>query len=217
MKHIIFVIAFLVGSSSLMAQSKFQGTVKYSWNISGEGVEAFQFMMPTGSTLITSKHGSRLIIEGGMMSEMMGEIAYNAKSKKSFQLKVDAKTASELPADEAPTGPEPTITKEDEVIEILGYSCQKYRVESMQNGAETTQYVWTTDAFSIYDSGKNASISMGTSTKLEGFPMKIVVTEGPVTMEMLVTELTPGKPSKALFSVPKDYTMEPYDPSGMGM
>jgi len=214
MKNILLLIGIVLVQLTVTAQSKFQGTIKYSWEFSGEGVESFGFMMPTGTTLITSKFGSRLGFEGGMMSEMMGEFVYNTKKKKSYTIKVDQKTASELPAEEEEAKAEPTITKEDEIITILGHACQKYLITTTQDGVESTQQVWTTNDISIYDSGNNASMALGGAAKIEGFPMKVMVEQGGITMIMTVTELNPGSPSKALFSVPKDYTMEPYDPSG---
>lgn len=214
MKHLLLLIGFVLVQITVTAQSKFQGTIKYSWEFSGEGVESFGYMMPTGTSLITSKFGSRLAFEGGMMAGMMGEFVYNTKKKKSYTIKVDQKTASELPAEEEVETLEPTITKTEETATILGHSCQKYLITTMVNGEESSQQVWTTSDISIYDSGNNASMALGGTAKIEGFPMKVVVEQGGITMVMTVTELTPGAPSKTLFSVPKDYTMEPYDPSG---
>lgn len=214
MKHLLLLIGLVFVQLTVTAQTKFQGTIKYSWEFSGEGVESFGFMMPTGTSLITSKFGSRLAFEGGMMADMMGEFIYNTKKKKSYTIKVDKETASELPAEETAAMPEQTITKADEVIDILGHPCQKYLITTMQDGVETTQQVWTASDISIYDSGNNASMALGGTAKIEGFPMKVMVEQGGITMIMTVTELTPGNPSKSLFSVPKGYTMEPYDPSG---
>ncbi len=208
MKNILLLIGIVFVQLTVTAQAKFQGTIKYSFEISGEGAEVYGLMMPTGMTLITSKFGSRFGFEGGMMGEMMEEIVYNTKKKKSYSINVDEKTATELPADEEAAKPETTVTKEDEIITILGHACQKYLVTTMQDGVESTQYLWATNEISIYESGNSASMATGGDAKIEGFPMKVMSEQEGMTVIIMVTELTPGSPSKKLFSVPKDYTLE---------
>ena len=210
MKHLILLFAILVSGLSSFAQKPFAGTVNYKWQLIGEGVEQMEAFMPTNMILVFGKGGARVSFQGGMMGAMMGEFMYSAKSKKSYMIKESEKTAYEVTEEEGEAEPASTYDKEDEIINILGYSCQKYKVTSISDGVETSSYVWVTDQIKPYNADKGSSLGMTGVGSGIGFPLKVMtMTEG-MTIVMTVGEINTTAPSKTLFSVPKGYAVEPF-------
>lgn len=218
---LLFVLAFLAFTS--FAQTPFQGTLKYSWKVMGEGVEQYEAMMPTGHTLKVRGSDTRFSMEGGMLSAMMGNIVSQGKKGVTYMIKDDESTAYKMKAEEAKEEvADPVVTKEDEVIQIAGYDCQKYSVVSTVSGMEMTQYVWVNEKWTM-PSGNGASSMMGGGSSIKGIkgvPMKIMVNQGPMTMVMTVSSVDLTVPAKTEFKVPKGYKVEDFDPNmfgGMGM
>jgi Domain of unknown function (DUF4412) len=222
MRKLTALILACVATLAAWAQTPFQGTLNYSWKFMGEGVEQFEAMMPTGSVLKVRGKDSRFEMEGGMLSAMMGDILAIGKKGEAYMLKDDESTAYKMKKDDKEEGEEiaPVITKEDEVIQIAGYDCQKYSVTTSADGMEITQYVWVNEKFTMPEAGGGGMLGATSVKGVKGLPMKIMVNQGPMTMVMTVTSVDLTLPEKALFKVPKGYKIEDFDPAmfgGMGM
>lgn len=209
MRTVLFAVCFLM-SSVLIAQKPFAGTVNFKWNIAGEGAEMMEAMMPTNLVVVFGKAGSRVTFEGGMMSAMFGEFVYNAKSDKSYMIKADEEVAYLMSDEEENAQPVSSYDKEDEIITIQGYACQKYKMTSMSNGVESVSYVWLTNDIKPYHSDKGSKIGFNGVSADMGFPMKIVTSADGITVTMTAEKIDPTVPNKALFAVPKGYDVKPY-------
>lgn len=228
MKKLLFT--FLMAMSLTLtgfAQEQFQGTLTYGFKFMGEGVEQMEAFLPTAYTFQVRKSDMLMEIEGGMAAMMMGKILVLGKKGETYMLKDADKTAYSMNDDkkeeEAEEG-EPTVEKEDETIEILGYECQKYKVTKSTPEGEVVQYVWVTDKLAFPETkGGTASGGMGAGMAIKGIkglPLKTMVNQGPMTVTLTATALQIESLDKNLFKIPKGYDKEPFNPdmfSGMGM
>ena len=115
---------------------------------------------------------------------------------------------------------DPTVTKEDEVLTIAGYECQKYTVVSQTPQGENTSYLWTTDKFAIPKSEKSAGGGMSgmlDAKGVPGTPLKIMTSQMGMTVTITANEVSTKAPSKSMFKFPKGYAKEDFDMSKMGM
>lgn len=220
MKKVLSLFAVLgFVASFAMAQETFQGTVHYSFNIQGEGVEAFQAMMPTGMEIAVLKSDMSVEIKGGMAAAMMGRTLTKSKKGQSYMIKDSEETVyvMEKKDDSDPAADaKPEITKEDEApVMISGYSCQKYKMVQTTPMGEQSSYVWATDKLKMPASDGSGMGGMISSEGLPGMPMKVVTSQGPMTITLEVTKLDRSTPDKKLFKLPKGYKQEPFDPNAM--
>lgn len=220
MKKVLSLLSVLVFVASFaLAQETFQGTVHYSFNIQGEGVEAFQAMMPTGMDIAVLKSDMSVEIKGGMAAAMMGRTLTKGKKGQSYMIKDSEETiyVMEKKDEEDPAAnAKPTITKEDEApITISGYSCQKYKVVQNTPMGEQSSFIWATDKLQMPKTDGGGMSGMISSEGLPGMPMKVVTSQGPMTIVLEVTKLDRTAPAKSLFKLPKGYKQEPFDPNAM--
>ena len=120
--------ALLVIASTAFAQSPFQGTIKYDFNMDGEGIEAYKAMLPTGMEITVLKTDVITEIKGGMAAMAMGRTITKTKTGISYMIKDSEETIYVMdPAkmkkegDDDAAAADPTVTKEDEVLTIAGY------------------------------------------------------------------------------------------------
>ena len=219
--------ALMVIAGSAFAQTPFQGTIKYDFNMTGEGIEAYQAMLPTGMEITVLKTDVISEIKGGMAAMAMGRTITKTKTGISYMIKDSEETIYVMdPAkmkkdgDEDATETDPVVTKEDEVLTIAGYECQKYTVVSQTPQGESTAYLWTTDKFSIPKSSKGANSGMSgmlDAKGVPGTPLKIMTSQMGMTVTITANEVSTKAPSKTLFKMPKGYAKEDFDISKMGM
>ncbi|MFM2375287.1 MAG: hypothetical protein RLZZ165_384 [Bacteroidota bacterium] len=217
--------ASLLVMSAAMAQSPFQGTIQYKMDFIGEGMESMQAMFPTGMVIAVLKTDVMVELQGGMAAMMMGRTIMKTKKGISYMVKdseekIYVMDPEKMKGDEDPTeaNVKPQVTKEDEVITIAGYECQKYKVVTHTPQGESTAFVWTTDQFAIPKSSRGAGSSISGMMDMEGVsgtPLKIMTEQGPVTVTFTADEVITRLPDKKLFKLPKGYTIEDFDASSM--
>lgn len=214
MKNLFTVLLTLCLFVPAIAQ-KSEGKIKYDFKMTGEGMEQMAAFMPQSMEIIFSKKGVVTRIKGGMMETMMGDILVNKEG--SYMIKHGEKTVYDM--SDATEGqeeePKPAIEKEDEVIEILGYKCQKYKVISESEVGEVVTYVWVTDEIEIpkQKTGMSSNLTAG---NLPGIALKTMSTTMGMTTVLAATEVSTDKQDKAQFEIPKGYTKEKFDPNSLG-
>lgn len=220
MKKVLSLLAVLsfVASFAVAQQETFQGTVHYSFNIQGEGVEAFQAMMPTGMDIAVLKSDISVEVKGGMAAAMMGRTLTKGKKGQSYMIKDNEETVyvmEKKDESDPAANAKPEVTKEDEApIMIAGYSCQKYKVVQTTPMGEQSSYIWASDKL-VMPKMSGGMSGMISSEGLPGMPMKVVTSQGPMTVELEVTKIDRTAPDKSLFKLPKGYKQEPFDPNAM--
>jgi Domain of unknown function (DUF4412) len=219
MKKIFTVIwAALLLSSTTFAQGTFQGTMKYEFNFMGEGIESYQAMLPTGMEMKVLKTDVLLEVQGGMAAMAMGRTLAKTKTGITYMIKDSEETIyvmdpSKDKKDEEPAA-DPVVTKEDEVITIAGYECQKYTVVSQSPQGESTSYVWVTEKFSIPKAAQGSGSGMSGMLDIKGVkgtPLKVMTTQMGMTVTITAKEISTTAPDKKLFKLPKGYAKEPFD------
>lgn len=211
--------ALLLSVGSIFAQAPFQGTMKYDFKFMGEGIEAYEAMLPTGMEINVLKTDVLTEIKGGMVAMMMGRTLSKTKKGLSYMIKDSEETIYVMDPkkmkndEEKDAEVEPVITKEDEVITISGYECQKYSVVQGEN----TAYVWSTDKFVMPKSkGGEAPSGGGMSGMINmkgisGTPLKIMTTQMGMTVTITASEISTTAPDKSMFKLPKGYAKEDFD------
>ena len=223
MKQLITLLfAIVFASGAAIAQDDFQGTLKYDFKFTGEGVEQAAAMLPTGMEMKVRKSDMTVEMQGGMMAMMMGKILVHGKKGKSYMIKDSEETIyimdPEKMKDDEGDAPEPTITKEDETVTIAGYECQKYKVTMETPQGEMTQQVWVTDKIKLPQGSGAAGggLTSGLTMKgLPGLPLKTMINQGPITVVMTAKKVDTQVPDKSNFKLPKGYDKEEFDMNAM--
>ncbi len=218
-KFSVLFWALLLTAGIAFAQTPFQGTLKYDFKFLGEGIEAYEAMLPTGMEINVLKKDILTEVKGGMVAMMMGRTLSKTKKGVSYMIKDSEETIyvmdpKKMKKDDDGEEPEvdPVITKEDESITIAGYECQKYKVIQ----GESTAYVWSTDKF-VMPKSKNATGGGGgmggmiSMKGISGTPLKIMTTQMGMTVTITASDINMTAPEKSMFKLPKGYSKEPFD------
>lgn len=220
MKTLLTLIFTIATVFSTFAQ--FEGKIVFESKLQGEGAEQLAAFAPKSYVYQVKGNDLLFKMNGGMAAMMLGEILVHGNDQTSYMLKHADKKAIKITGDEVAedkTGEKPNVIKEDEVIRIAGYACQKYRVETGEGEGKATQYLWVTKDIKIKPPKKGAPKTMKNVfiEGLDGFPLKIKVDTDAMgarlTMTMTAIEVDKSKLDKSLFKIPSDYVVEDLDPA----
>jgi hypothetical protein len=214
MKKTALLLLCFIAATNLFAQKVFEGKLTYSFKIVGEGVEAYESMMPTSMEIYSGKKGMMVKMNGGMLAAMMGEIV--STPKEAYMLKHDEKTAY-LMKDDEDSKNSPQVVKEDEVAEIQGFKCQKYKVTKTTAKGEQTAYIWVNSDYKFPVTGGKGGAENMAVPGVPGIAMKTMTSEAGMTVVLTATEFTTGKQDKKYFTIPKGYAKKDFDPSTFGL
>lgn len=211
----------MLATGVAFAQSTFQGTLKYGFNFMGEGIEAYQAMFPTDMEIAVLKTDLSVEVKGGMAAMAMGRTITKTKTGVSYMIKDSEETIYVMdPAKQKETDPaaeeaKPEITKEDEVLTLAGYECQKYKVVTNGEQGESVAYVWVTDKLMLpkskVESNKGGMSGMLDIKGVPGTPLKVMTTQMGMTVTITAKEVDAKAPDKKLFKLPKGYAKEDFD------
>lgn len=213
MRKLFLLLTFLLATTALFAQKPFQGYIKYSFKIMGENAEMMESMMPTSMELYSSKKNMMVKMNGGMMGAMMGDML--SSPKESYMIKHDEKTAYLLKNPEEAKD-NAKVVKEDEVITIQGHSCQKYKVTKTDTKGEQTAYIWITKDYKLPVTGGKGAENMAVPG-IPGIAMKIMTSQGGVTVVISAIEIKAVKQDKKYFTFPKGYAKKDFVAGAMGI
>ncbi|MCW5520718.1 DUF4412 domain-containing protein [Aureitalea sp. L0-47] len=217
---VLLLVALMMFSTTSRAQKSFEGRVVYTIELAGEGADQMAAFMPNNYEYVFKGKKLKFKMNGGMTAAMMGDIIVDGEMEKAWMVKHEEQTAYTFPDnDEEEETPTPTITKEDEIIAISGYECQKYKVVTQaENGEESTQYLWVTDKFKIERTGGSKDLNAGAFflEEINGMPLKIMIENMGMTMIMTATTIDTKKVSDSEFDIPEDYEEKEFDPSAFG-
>lgn len=214
----IFAIILVMTSSFTFAQSLFQGTIKYDFVFTGEGVEDNQAFLPTRMNISVLKSDVLTEVVGGMFD--MGRTLTKTKTGISYLIKDSEQMIyvidpAKMNVEETVTELDPQVTKENETLTLAGYQCEKYSVVTTTDGVETIAFVWVTNKIQIPKSATDDS-EVGMSGMLNmkgvpGTPLKTMTSELGVVLIITATDVSTSKPDKNIFKLPKGYKKEDYD------
>jgi hypothetical protein len=213
MKKTALLFICFIATTNLYAQKVFEGHINYSFKIMGEGMDSYAAMMPTSMDLFSSKKAMMVKINGGMMENTMGETVSTPKG--SYMIKHSEKTTYAFNSNAETSEETPTVVKEDEVLTISGFSCQKYKVTRSTPMGEQTSYAWINSDYKLPLMGAKGAESMAVPG-VPGIVLKTMVSQGPMTVVLTASEFITGKQDKKYFTVPKGYAKKDYVQGAMG-
>lgn len=226
-KITLSILALVWFSTSISAQTAFQGSIEYEMEMSGEGLEEAAAFLPSGMVIQVRKKAMKLYFEGGMLPMLIGEILTDGKKGESWMVKASEKTAYRMPTpEEGEMPPKPTVERMDETLEIAGHTCQKYKTTTQTDAGDQVQYLWVAEDLSMPAmSGGGGPGIMGTGaisgSGVPGLPLKIMSNTNGISVVLTAKSVESGKLPKKDFKIPKGYDKKDFDPAslmgGMGM
>jgi len=223
---IFFLIFGLSNISGLMAQKNiepeyFEGSIQYSFKLTGDMASLMSSFMPESMIFRFKENNIAMNTIGGMMANM-GNVVYSGKDNEAFMIDNSARKAYKLGRKSDDLKPKPPlVVKEQEVIDIAGYPCVKYKVVTRdKEGNAQISYLWATEKIQI----KKSESPTADANQLQGFmikgvngvPLKMMNTQASVgTIVLTALKVTKEKLEDNLFVVPQGYTLEDFDPMKM--
>lgn len=213
-KTFIFLFAMMTSLSFLQAQNTFYGTIAYTYEMEGENAEMMKMMMPEKMVVVYGEEGVLTYMDGGMMGDMMGKVVVNTKTGESFIIKDAEKAVYVMKKEDLEGAEEEADVNVEEVegesMEVLGYKCSKYQIETTQNGETVTQYIWATKKLKAPDldmPNMPMNNGMGYTDKIDGFPLiiEVAIPNMNTSLIMKASELDKTKPDAKNFKRPEDY------------
>lgn len=213
MRKIIIAVLAIILVAPVFGQKVQEAKITYEFKMTGEGVEQMEAFMPTSMEVAAGKSGSMVKINGGMLGSMMGAVV--AIKSGTYMIKHDEQTIYEMEDDkEDEEEVKPVVEKLEEVIEILGYKCQKYKVTTPGAAGDVVTFVWVTEDIQF---PKVKGMSQGVQfAGLPGIALKTMASQMGITTVLTATEISTDKLDKDLFKLPKGYEMKKFDPSVFG-
>ncbi len=171
-------------------------------------------MIPKNINIKTKDADYRVQMEGGM-SAAIGDILYLKKPNKKYTLNTNTKRYSVLSSKKDSLGSKAKVTATNEYEKILEYKCRKYTVETTEKGKKYTQVVWASNEVKDFNINCFSDLKIGDNqsgidfSKIEGVPLKMVITNEALIISLTTIELTKTKVDPTLFVIPKDYKEVP--------
>jgi hypothetical protein len=213
----LFVALLCAGFAT--AQSGFEGVITYQIKVTGENADQMAAFMPTSYEYKVSGSNLKFKMVGGMTAAIMGDIVINGKTNEVYMVKANEKTAYLFPENDAEDAdtPKPKIEKQNETSEIVGYTCQKYKVTTRgEDGADMVQYMWITDQIKISKPADRKNSGGIFVEGMDGFPLKIQSETMGMNMVMTVSEVNKKAIPASEFQIPSDYEVKDFDPNMFG-
>jgi len=214
--------------NTAFAQRTFYGTVEYTYEITGPEAAMMAMMMPQKMVIQYGKSGMSTSMEGGMMSGMLGRMVVNSKTNETFSIKDSEKAVYMMDngevekAQKAVDGQVDKPEKLSETADILGYTCQKYRVLTKTPQGNLEQFIWATDELAVPDMAMPDNPAMGAlNLEVDGMPLKVEIALPGTSskMIMLASSIDATEPDENLFVRPESYKVKKFSdlmPAGMG-
>lgn len=204
---IVLIISFLISCLSSQAQN-FTGKIVFGVSIEGDSSGLAEVFMPTSLEYSFGKSKMGLSITGGMAETLFGNILIDTKKEQIYSIDHQALSITEHINDLPETVKKITITKEADIDNILGYSCQKYKGVSVQNN-QTILYWWVTEKFELPKTASKFDM-MGFPVfnlpDVDGLVLRMVMESEGIIIKVEATELRNESVPDSEFSLPKNYT-----------
>lgn len=211
----LLLLSLLFFVTTSQAQKDFEGKITFSMEYEGAMASQMAAMAPSSMIYQVKGVDTRFEMKGGMMASALGIVIAKSNEKMMYMIKDSEKKAYKMPMEkDAETTTKPTVTKEDEVVEILGYKCQKYKVVSLAQGQDITQYIWAAKDIKVSKPQGGGQAAGGNLhiEGVEGFPLKTIAIATVMGMEITTNttaiEVSTKKLKKTDFTVPKGYKIE---------
>ena len=169
-------------------------------------------MTPSSFVVKTNGSSSLTKMEGGIMAM---EMLYMGDKQQAYTINRTAKTYSLLSAsgtDRKRDSVQHKITKTNETMKILGYTCTKYIVDITTEHGTASQFFWTTNEIKGLDMKNMARHQMGNGGQsfyyagMDGVPLRVEMPNPKMTMVMEVTDIKKESLPATDFTLPDGFT-----------
>ena len=215
MKRLIVAIALIF--PALLTAQGFEGVIKFSMEYKGDQADQMNMAAPKANIITIKGNKTKVVMEGGMMSAMLGDMINIGDEKTTYFVHASAKTVYKVKSEELKGDKDkedPKVTKESSTATILGYKCQKYKVIT-SNG---TNYVWATKDIDLGNADYRGKV---TYKGVEGMIMKqeMNIDQNGTKMTVIMTMVQYEKKtvSDSEFTIPSDYTVKEEMPALLKM
>jgi hypothetical protein len=171
-------------------------------------------MVPKNISIKTKDSNYIVQMEGGMAAAI-GDILYLKKTNKKYSVNTSTKKYSVLPDKKDSLSSKAKVTATNEYEKILEYKCRKYTVETIEKGKKYTQVVWASKEVKDFNINCFSDLKIGDNQsgidfkKIEGVPLKMVITNEALIISLTTVELNKNAVDPSLFVIPKDYKEVP--------
>lgn len=170
MKRYPVIIFFVLIVSCSYSQNAFEGVVKFTTEIKG-GNTLTEGMMPDSFIFLFKNKDVRMMLSGGIISAMMGDVISKADSNVSYMLDYSSKIAYRYDPYKYEKSTNPDIEETEKTQKILDRKCSLYKISySTKNGYVTTD-LWVSTELPINIIGNNPLGKNFSFPGVEGFPL----------------------------------------------
>lgn len=217
MKYFVSILGCsFICMSTLWAQASFEGKIIYQVAYEGGQIELLDSLLPEQYVFYYRNNQIKLKTQGGLSNAL--EMISIPDSQAVYLLNHQNQTFYKLPEKDSIAQVPPQISKSEDTEKILGYICQKYRLQTfLKNGkGELIRDLWMSTDLNLdlppppYPEFKDLS-ELG----LEGYPLKLITTRRQLGSEtkMILTaqEVSEEKLAPEEFIIPENYTLNEQD------
>ena len=172
MKRYLTLIFGFVIFSSLYAQNTFEGIIKFKTEIKGKN-PVMEGMMPDSFIFLFKNKDVRIILSGGILSAMMGDIVSKGDSNISFMLDYTNKTAYRYDPYKFGKSASIDVDETDKKQKILDKNCKLFKISNSTKDGYITTDLWTTDELPILMPTNNPITKNFVFAGIEGFPLLV--------------------------------------------
>src|SRR5687767_13114288 len=136
-------LALTLSAPLVLSAQSFEGVIRFSMEYKGDNAAQLTQMAPSANVVTIKGNNAKVVMEGGMMASMIGDVVNKGDEKTTYFIQSSSKTVYKVKSEEADKGDDGSdavVTKENSTAKILGYTCQKYKVVTKSG----TNYVWAT-------------------------------------------------------------------------
>ena len=218
-KYLLIFIGLIVFNYSF-SQEAFEGVVKYKSELKGKN-PMMEGMMPDSFIFIFKNKDVRMVIMGGIVSAMMGDIISKGDSNISFMLDNNDKIAYRYDPYKYEKSITLDIQETGKIQEILKMKCTLYTVNYSTKDGYVVTNVWVTNDLSVSIPANNPLGRNFVYKGIEGFPMliesKISYQQAEFEMIIRAVNIIQRPIPDDEFLIPPDYKIIPLEaPSDLG-
>jgi len=168
------------------------------------------FMLPTAYMIKLRKNDSNTRIVGGVFGGLES-LSLQGKDSVYMLNRISKIFFPVPPTNSVQPLEKPTITKTTETDTLLGYTCEKYVVQSKLENRTLTQIFWMTTAIknltmaTFTQNGLMSNPKTMAASSLKGFPLKIEVINADGKMTFEVKKIQPQQLKEEDFTIPADF------------
>ncbi|MEM6726696.1 MAG: hypothetical protein AAF598_21840 [Bacteroidota bacterium] len=218
MSRLLFLfIGCLFMANLAYGQKYFQGLISYSNEREGEDAAVLDTILPNQVICAYRRSDLSMVMMNGLREGFDDKLLILGKEKEIYLINDKEqeiyRVTNELSSKDLSF---PIINKQEEVVNILGYPCQKYEVIDTVDQAPRHQYYWITTAIKTKNTeGYGTSMQPFTIQGIEGIGLKkvgyIEITGKIYLQTQTALWIKKKKPKAQYFKLPEGYTLEDYD------